>query len=368
MGSCNSGSQKQTDSIPLKKTTGLKNYNWTDVSRTDPHYGGQRIVNAQVWYPSETKKSDSTRAPYYIHIKKAYPALENWTTSDVDAVNSVVTASTMDGPLFDSNKKYPLLIFSPSLGGNLSMYTYYAERLAAKGYVVMGINHLYESEYVLDQQEKVIAANLSFHDSLKTLQIPEEITAERYREVKGKREKILGSDLIFALNQLLNEPFFKNHINEAQIGMYGHSIGGAAVVYASMLDDRIGAVINFDGTPPSVALAKGIDAPFLFIEDLTDYNNHIGYGKLHKRRNDFCTLNRSDSWRVLIDGFNHNSFLDINYYLAEDETNRLQEERNLNLTLKYMDTFLNTYLLHSSEDSLKPQLTDSLQIFEFPTQ
>lgn len=368
MGSCNKGAQNQKNTPQPIKATGVKQYSWIDASRTDPHYAGQRIINAQVWYPSEKTDRDSIPAPYYFSIEKAHPKLENWSEEDFNQVNLVVTKSVMESPLLNHSKKYPLLVFSPSLGGNLSMYTYYAERLAAEGYIVMGINHLYESEYVLDLQEKVILANLSFHDSLKTLQIPEEITAERYREVKGERQKILGLDLIFGLNQLLEEPFFKDYIDKTQIGMYGHSFGGAAAIYASMLDERVKAVIDLDGTPPSVALEQGIDAHFLFIEDLTDYNNHIGYGKLHKRRNDFCELNRSDSWRVLIGGFNHNSFLDINYYLAENETNRLQEERNLNLILKYMNSFLNTYLLKSKQDSLKPQLTDSLQIFEFRSQ
>ena len=72
------------------------------------------------------------------------------------------------------------------------MYTYYAEKLAKCGFVVVGINHLYESEYVIDNNMNIIPANLAFHDSLKTLDIPKQITAEKYREVKGIRQKVLG--------------------------------------------------------------------------------------------------------------------------------------------------------------------------------
>jgi len=108
--------------------------------------------------------------------------------------------------------------------------------------------------------------------------------------------------------------------------------------------------------------------PFLFIEDLTDYENHVGYRKLHKRRAEFCELNSAASWRVLIGGFNHNSFLDINYYLGENEADRLDQKQNLDLVFDYMDRFLDTYLLGLDQRPLQPKVTDSLQVFGFKQQ
>ena len=142
-------------------------------------------------------------------------------------------------------------------------------------------------------------------------------------------------------------------------------VGGAAAVYCSILDSRIKVVINMDGTPPSVGLNNGIDIPYLFIEDLTDYKNHEGYATLYKRRSDFCERNRADSWRVLIKGLNHNSFMDVNYYLAENEMTTQSEKTNLDSIISYMDNFLNHYLLGNEELHMVSFESENLEIIRF---
>ncbi len=362
--SCSSSPKRGEKIKELTYPLGVKQYVWEDAARPDAYYGGNRLINTQVWYPGAKKSREESPAPYYFRIEEAYEKLDNWTEEDYQLVRAVPTISSFHKKMDGASAQFPLIIFSPSLGGNLSQYTYYAEHLAQQGYIVMGVNHLYESEYVLDLKGNTRPVNITFHDSLKTLKIPEQITADQYRAVKGLRQKVLGEDLIFALDQILREPFFKDRIDVSRVGALGHSIGGAAAVYASMLDDRIKAVVNIDGTPPSVALEKGISAPFLFIEDLTDYENHPGYAKLHTRRNDFCEKNISDSWRVLLAGTSHNSFLDINYFLANDDKGKLQAQKVLDQTFGYMESFFSAYLNARSLD-LTSVKTDSVEIFRF---
>ena len=344
---------------------GTKQFIWEDTTRVDNYYGSIRKVNAQVWYPSIVNDSLGIQSPYFLFYDKVVNKLDGWSDDDYESVENIKTNSILNASIKKPISKFPLVIFSPSLGGNLSYYTYYSEYLARHDYVVMGVNHLYESEVVISKENNVFTSKLRFHDSLKTLNIPDQITAERYREVKGKRQEILGLDLVFSMNQIFNEPYFKNILDEDKIGAFGHSIGGAAVIYLSILDERIKAVIDLDGTPPTIALNEGIDVPFLFIEDLTDYRNHQGYAKLHKRRNDFCELNRDDAWRVLIGGFNHNSFLDTNYYLSDDENEIQQEEKNLNLVLDYMNKFFNSYLMDLEKMDLVSSHTDTLEVHKF---
>jgi dienelactone hydrolase len=343
---------------------GSKQYSWEDTDRQDEYYGETRKVNVQVWYPANKVTSSSLRTPYLLFIKKLYNKLEGWSEADYKSIQEVKTASFIDIPIKENLTKAPLLIFSPSLGGNLSYYTYYAEYFAMKGYIVMGINHLYESEAVV-VNEQVYLANHSFQDSLKSLKIPDDISAEQYRELMGIRQKVLAQDIQFSLNKLLADESIISAIDTSKIGIFGHSIGGAGAVYCSILDKRIKVVINLDGTPPSIALNNGIDIPYLFIEDLTDYKNHEGYAIQYKRRSDFCELNRADSWRVLIKGFNHNSFLDINYYLADNSLKAQSEKANLNKVISYMDDFLNHYLLGSDELHIMPIESGDLEIIRF---
>lgn len=355
---------KQKIAVDTSFFIGAKQYSWEDTDRLDEYYGETRKVNVQVWYPSNNVTSGGLKTPYLLFGEKLYNQLEGWTEEDYKSVQEVKTASINGTPIKDNPTKAPLLIFSPSLGGNLSYYTYYAEYFSKKGYVVMGINHLYESEVVVSN-DKIYIANHSFQDSLKSLKIPEEISAEQYRESIGARQKILAQDIQFSLNRLLADVSFVSRIDTSRIGIFGHSMGGAAAVFCSILDKRIKAVINLDGTPPSIALNNGIDIPYLFIEDLTDYKNHQGYGIQFKRRSDFCELNRADSWRVLIKGFNHNSFLDVNYYLAENTSKAQSEKAKLDKVLSYMDDFLNHYLLGNEELLMVSIESENLEIIRF---
>ena len=284
---------------------------WTDSSRDDPTYGGKRIINIRIWLPlsNNPRKWESSE-----YISQLENIKSNFMKRHKNKLSTIETDSIVTS-LSASTEKYPLLIFSPALGGNLHFYTLYAEKLAQVGYVVVGVNHRYESAYIFDGQNRYEETKLDFHNRLKDLSIPYEITAIEYRRRKGVRQQVLGDDLIFVINQLQSS-IYSSFIDFEKTGAFGHSIGGTAAVYAAYKDERIKAVISLDGTPPSAVIEQGLSVPFLFLEDLTDYNNHQGYAKVHQRRKNFIQKNRSKAYRILYDNFNHNTFLDINVYLA----------------------------------------------------
>ena len=347
-------------------TVGTKSFIWKDLSRTDPHYGGFRLVNVRVWYPGDINVNDTLYepTPYYYEIDKVYKKLMNWSDDDFNFVSNITTKSLSGYPISKQHKKLPVLLLSPSLGGNLSMYTYYAEHLAQNGFVVIGVNHLYESEYVIDVDNQIYSSNHKFHDSLKSLNIPKQITADDYRKLKEARHKVLGEDLVFCLNKLeeINVVEFNGLLDLQRVGAFGHSIGGAASIYASLLDKRLKAIANIDGTPPYTALQNGIDVPFIFIEDLIDYKNNSGHNIIHIRRSNFCKLNRKESYRVLLANTNHNSFLDINYYLAETDNEKKEALNTLNNTAYYLSMFFNIYL-NGKNLELNATVSDSLEVY-----
>lgn len=347
---------------------GVKDFIITDTNRIDPNYGGFRLLNLRIWYPSEknTINKNSKKSSYYYGIESIKAHSTYWSNEDINFVESIKANSFYNLQIAKSKTKFPLLIFSPSLGGNLSRYTYYAEQFAKNGFVVLAVNHLHESEFVFDKKSKLYETNQQFHDSLINLKIPEEISADRYRRVKGKRQKVLGEDLLFCLNEIenLNKTDFNSKIDLNKIGVYGHSIGGAAAIYASYLDNRIKAVVDIDGTPPSVALENGIDVPYMFIEDLTDYKNHVGYIKLHKRRNDFCKKNSANSYRVLFANTNHNSFLDLNYHLETDTIKKRKLLKVLDGSFLFMNNFFKSYL-NEKDHNLNAYKSDSVEVFKF---
>lgn len=207
---------------------------------------------------------------------------------------------------------------------------------------------MYESEYVLEPNGAVIPANLTFHDSLKPIEIPTQITADEYRSIKRLRQKVLGEDLIFALDQLLK--LEKYPIDTRKVAVFGHSLGGATAIYAALLDSRFKAVVDLDGTPPSLALEQGLEVPFCFIEDLVDYKNHPGYKKQFERRSALCSKNKGQSFRIMLANIDHDSFMDIHYRFAQNEAEKRGALQILQLTADLMEQFFKAYLYGTNWD------------------
>lgn len=362
---------KTRASLPIEThySIGTQHFIWQDSTRKDPHYGGNRLVNAQIWYPIEAQSAtqESPLAPYMFGGKIVLDQLEGWSSDDLTLVENIPTHALMNVPIKSSHTPYPILLFSPSLGGLLSYYSQYAESFAKSGYVVMGVNHLYESEYVLQADSSFTPYLGTFHDSLESLNIPDQLTGDEFREAKSERSKVLAEDLIFCLNQLakLNRSSFQTQLDFDKVGVWGHSIGGAAAIYASLLDERFKAVINMDGTPPSPGLEAGIEVPFLFLEDLTAYETHQGYRIQYDRRNNFCQKGSASAYRILIGGIQHNSFWDVLQYTRGNQEESEAHQALLGTLNAYMQAFFQAHL-HDQAYSLESIKTDSLEVLIFP--
>ena len=352
--------------VIFEQGIGTQYFQWTDHNRTDQHYGGPRVVNVQLWYPADLKQSDTLPSTYYHPAEQLWEQLDGWEESDVEWVSEFETEGWLNASVSAKADQYPLLVFSPSLGSHASLYTYYAEQLAKKGFIVMGVTHGYDSEFVMDENGNAIQHNESFYDSLKALSIPDQISAEGYRIAMGPRQRLIGGDLMFCIDQLQHHRVdgISNHIDFERIGCWGHSIGGAAAISSSLMDARIKAVLNIDGTPPTERDQYSLGVPFMFIEDLTDYENHEGYAKQYHRREAFCKMVNADAYRVMLAGTDHNSFLDINLHLAETDEERAQVLKILQKTERFIEDFFCHYL-QGEPLQLEDHKSDTLEVTTF---
>lgn len=363
-------SQEEVETVN-KEWIGTNYYRWTDTSRPDELYekGAYRDVLAQIWYPisSEANPNLQEMAPYFPFLPEVKPHLESWDQADFDLVNGIKTRGLLGTQIAHQTKKYPLIVLSPALGSHSSYYTQYAEQLVDEGYVVLGVNSKYESEYVINEAGHVTTSNHQYHDSLKSLKIPEQISADEYREARSNRLIVIAEDLIFAINELekLNEGVYKGLLDVDNIGILGHSIGGCAAIDAARMDSRIKACVNLDGTPSTQALAEGMDQAFMFIEDLTDYRNHRGYKMQFDRREAFCKKVKAEAFRVLIGKTNHSSFYSSNIRFAESAAEKQEAERPVRISYTYLSAFFSRYLKNKPKN-ISPIISDSLEVFVFP--
>ncbi|MEY9978529.1 alpha/beta hydrolase family protein [Lysinibacillus sp. RC79] len=148
-----------------------------------------------------------------------------------------------DGP-------YPLLVFSHGAYGiktsNRSTYT----ELASHGYVVVSIDHPYHSFYTRSEDGTVAMINSDFRNEFENTNKGVYSNEERYNIIQ-KWMKLRTDDMNFVIDTILtkaksdNDPIYQ-HINTEKIGVFGHSMGGAASVWLGRARDDVSAVVNID--------------------------------------------------------------------------------------------------------------------------
>lgn len=329
---------------PTSETTiGTRYFKWTDESRIDAVYSDNELreVHVQVWFPTTQPKTSLTKASYLPEFEKAAPQLDQLSAETVRLWNNIPTNAWQATEISKERQKYPVLLISPGLGGHSSFFTHYAEEAVKRGYVVVGVNHKYESAYIVRKNGDVLPADHRFQDRIKSLRIPEDISADEYRKKRGTRIEVLGKDLVFVLDKLteINKENFDGRLSLKKVGAFGHSYGGGAAIDASRFDKRFQAVINIDGTPSYDALNEGTSVPLMFLEDLQE-NKSRGSKIVNKRRDDFCKLVAADCFRVLMADSNHNSFLDTNLHSNPGEESRQIIDASNQAMLGFFDKYL----------------------------
>jgi len=146
---------------------------------------------------------------------------------------------------------YPLLVFSHGAYGiktsNRSTYT----ELASHGYVVVSIDHPYHSFYTRSEDGTVAMINSDFtHEFENNMNKGVYSNEERYNIIQ-KWMKLRTDDMNFVIDTILKKSKNDNnslyqHIDTEKIGVFGHSMGGAASVWLGRERNDISAVVNID--------------------------------------------------------------------------------------------------------------------------
>lgn len=145
---------------------------------------------------------------------------------------------------------YPLLVFSHGAYGikesNASTFT----ELASHGYIVVSIDHPYHSFYTRSEDGKVTMINSDFKNEVENANKGVYSNEEHYNIIQ-KWMKLRTDDMNFVLDTILakaksdNNPIYQQ-INTEKIGVFGHSMGGAASVLLGRTRNDISAVVNID--------------------------------------------------------------------------------------------------------------------------
>jgi dienelactone hydrolase len=290
-------------------TLGTRIYRWTDASRDEPataDTGDRRSVIAQVFYPA----AEGARGPHSVYIDglRALPAKVSIMPGFMLATfGRIDTHAVVDAPISPA-RKWPIVLFSPGYGGPRATYTGLAEGLAAKGYVVVTLDHPYESAVTELPDGRIVSTIDNFPANASE--------GEGDAWMAGQLD-VRAADMLFALNQLRPEIIGDDlaaHLDLGHVAAIGHSLGGATAVVAMQADARIEAAANVDGTPYGAMTTRPLDRPFLLLQ--SDYGESGHSDKFIQRNRAIIQQDAAPAWHYEIHRANHYSFTDAPLFLA----------------------------------------------------
>lgn len=247
---------------------GTVSYDWTDHSREElltSTAGDQRELMVQIWYPTDPNAMGKT-APYVNN-----PAVYATAFNEVlqlpkllfSSLGQVQTHAIQEASLSDAEAKYPVILFSHGLHGYENQNTFQVEQLASQGYIVVGINHTYSSLVSVFPDGRVAQFESEGKEGFEQLQF----------SYMDKLNETWVKDAQFVLDEVeklaANDPSgrFNGHMDLDNMGMFGHSFGGATTVQMLMDDPRLKAGMNMDGVlfGEKRIPAEGVGKPFLMM-------------------------------------------------------------------------------------------------------
>lgn len=302
-------------------SVGTTSYHFTDPQREEiytPDPDDKRELMVKVWYPSQ-KVSAGKHAPYVNESSM----VEN--TSERIATNSIINA-----PIAQTELSYPVLLFSHAFGSLPEFNTINAEELASQGYVVVSMNHTYDSSVSVFPDGRVMTTsqlfNVVIEDQLKNLDNSKAFMGSKAEEMLKQSVEIRAKDAQFVLDKLeeINgkDPLglLTEKLDLNRVGIFGHSLGGATAVQTLLQDKRFKAGINLDGGLFINRVDRSLNQPLMFMNSEvwgTGNTSEARFQKFIKLRKSFFQNLQSDGYDVTIRGTGHYYFSDIPIVVTE---------------------------------------------------
>ncbi len=151
-----------------------------------------------------------------------------------------------NAPIAPGKQQFPLLLFSHGWGNPTFLYTAELGDIVSHGYIVVAVDHPYDTAYTrFPDGDVILFAQDRFDEETKRPHGLSNYAKERV-EVMGDDNKFALTEILkYADTPSLHAPFYKR-VNEHAIGAFGHSIGGLAAARTCQIDTRVKACMDQD--------------------------------------------------------------------------------------------------------------------------
>lgn len=241
---------------------GTRYFHLVDENRTDPFLDKstkKRELMIKVYYPAKDDRAKSFSS--YFHnspeLLRLFTAGYGMPNFMFDHLHLVKTKSKESLQLSNEQQRYPVILFSHGAGTTMEVQVSQSEDLASHGYIVAAIDHTYVSTATVFP-ERIVSSKEATTD-FNTTEPAEIIT------------QIMADDARFVIDELgeMNggkiSSMFEGRLNLDQIGIIGHSVGGAVAYNLAINDSRVKAAINLDGRVYVTPKDSANIAPFLML-------------------------------------------------------------------------------------------------------
>jgi dienelactone hydrolase len=291
---------------------GTEVYRWIDSSRGESHTSDpadRRAVIAQFWYPAESSAATAgVRLPYLDGADRLPSRVSGVPAFVMRRYGEIDSHADAHAPLARSDRPWPVVLLSPGYGAPRAVYTGLATQLSSRGFVVVAIDHPYESGVTQLPEGRVVGT-----------QEPVMTGPSSRSDYMAAQRMVRSADIRFVIDQLARPEQLSSRprgggIEASRVAVIGHSFGGAAAALVMTEDARVAAAANIDGTPYGDLLDRVLTRPFLLLEsdlDETPHGRryHEGNGKLLARAT-------APAFRYELKRVNHYSFTDALFFVA----------------------------------------------------
>jgi dienelactone hydrolase len=315
---------------------GVTELHLVDDDRSDPwHPERSRELMVSVWYPAERRHRRGPAAPWLspgvVPTVEAQAEPVGIPVGSLDWAGIRTHARAGAPAARPAAGGRPVVLYSPGLGGLRSFGTVVVEELASRGYVVVTIDHTYET--VVEMPGGRVTQPVDVPPTPATLQVTLDARVADTRYVLDQLARLDRGDNPDAERRRLPAGL-RGSLDLRRVGMFGHSFGGFTAGETMVGDRRLDAGVNLDGSmavangldgwpyEPSRVAAEGLDRPFLLMgSEIVDPatgetlpHDHLGFDRSWQ---DFWAHQRGWKRDLLLTTAGHNSYSDLQAVLPQ---------------------------------------------------
>lgn len=331
----------------------------------------KRELMLKIWYPSETDVSSIKSEKYVDDASRSGFAMKyGLPPAALNYLDRVETYAFTG--IHAADGSFPVLIFSHGYGSKATGYYALLTEIASQGYVIINMNHTFESLGATFPDGKTAYFDYDFQrenssEGMKVMEplieaFKNELAFEERHPIVRKAVKEFyesksvdrwSEDMVSIIDllELWNKKgFLKDKLDLDKLGVFGHSNGGGAAGMVGLKDSRVKAAANLDGITWGNLIDSTYNIPFLYVSadwpaEHQDINSHIYINK----SNDYFYESK-----LLNSG--HPNFMDIPFMIPVKSlagTGEIDPYLGMEIVTKLVTSFFDKHLKNVQHENLQ---------------